>query len=442
MISARGGAPAAHARPAAPRDARGRHGGRGGEPARIPAVGAAIAGRESTASMATAAKWLHGLLGQLARSYEATAAADGCSGAGEPAARLRDFALPVIDLSRFSSDDPAERIRLAERFDEVFSTVGVCLIKNYDAKLQQSLERLRAEAAAYFALPDEVKLRSRVDDIFGFLPNGVESVAASIGEEAPPDLVEGLNFNGRDADADGAPQQRYSGSQQGWTAERVAANCAWLNADWAQEVPAPLRDVAFEYWCGLCRLLDTMMELASLALGLPPGYFAENGYSNPGCVMRIANYVDPPATGPEDGQARYNAHTDYDGFTFLSRSPGKKGLEIQLPDGEWVSVLQPPDTLIINIGDLLAHWSNDRWKATMHRVSNPAPPGTANAGETEEEDSRLSVVFFSGPHPSTLVECLPSKKCQGQSVTPKYPPITAEQHVRKKLELAAGIRSA
>lgn len=369
----------------------------------------------------------------------AVARAERCGGA---AGQLRDFTPPVIDLSRLSSDDPVERDQLAERFDEVFSTVGFCLIKNYDAELQQSLERLRTEAAAYFALPDEVKLRSRVDDIFGFLPNGVESVAASVGEEAPPDLVEGLCFNGRDADADGAPQQQYSGSQQGWTAERVAANCAWRNADWAQEVPEPLRDVAFEYWCGLCRLLDNMMELASLALGLPPAYFAENGYSNPGCVLRLANYVDPPATGPERGQARYNAHTDYDGFTFLSRSPGKKGLEIQLLDGEWVSVLQPPDCLIVNIGDLLARWSNDRWKATMHRVSNPVAPSAESAKEAQEEDSRLSVVFFSGPHPSTLVECLPSDKCQGQALTPKYPPVTAEEHVREKLELAAGLGSA
>ena len=356
---------------------------------------------------------------------------------------LRSFVPPVIDLALLSSDDPADRTRLAEEFDEVFSTVGFCLIKNYETGLQQSLDSLRTEASAYFALPDDVKLLSRVDDIFGYLPNGVESVAASIGEDAPPDLVEGLCFNGRDADADGAPQQpeSYAFEEQAWSTERVAANCAWLDAEWAQAVPRPLREVVFEYWCGLSRLLDTMMELASLALGLPPSFFAQHGYSQPGCVLRLANYVDPPPSGPQEGQARYNAHTDYDGFTFLSRSPDKKGLEIQLHDGEWVSVSPPRDCLIVNIGDLLARWTNDRWKATMHRVPNPAPRNVQSSA-TAEEESRLSVVFFSGPHPSTLVECLPSEKCRSQSLTPKYPPVTAEQHVREKLELAAGVGNA
>lgn len=355
-------------------------------------------------------------------------------------AGLRSFMPPMIDLSLLSSDEPVDRNRLAEEIDDVFSTVGFCLITNYEPGLQRSLDTLRSEAEAYFGLSDDAKLRSRVDDVFGYLPNGVESVAASIGKDAPPDLVEGLCFNGRDVDADGAPKQpeptcAHTFEGQGWSAERVAANCAWLDKDWVQAVPKTLRDAAFEYWCGLSRLLDTMMELASLAFDLPPTFFAEHGYSHPGCVLRLANYVDPPASGPLKGQARYNAHTDYDGFTFLSRSPGQKGLEIQLPNGEWVSVSPPPDCLIVNIGDLLARWSNDRWKATMHRVCNPTSVAM-------EEDSRLSVVFFSGPHPSTLVECLPSDKCRSQSPSPKYPPVTAEAHVREKLELAAGVGSA
>ena len=98
-----------------------------------------------------------------------------------------------------------------------------------------------------------------------------------------------------------------------------------------------------------------MVELAALALDVPPTFFKEQGgYTSPGCVLRLAHYVNPPAGGPEEGQARYNAHSDYDGFTFLSRAPGRKGLEIKLLDGEWVSVEPPPNTLIVNIEDLFA----------------------------------------------------------------------------------------
>eukprot|EP01051_Picozoa_sp_SAG22_P016583 SAG22_NODE_2368_length_2652_cov_2.835096_2_plen_141_part_00 len=128
--------------------------------------------------------------------------------------------------------------------------------------------------------------------------------------------------------------------------------------------------------------------------------------------------------------------------TFLSRPAGQPGLEIQLRSGEWVSVVPPENCLVVNIGDLLARWSNDRWRATMHRVANPPPRQHPVAeAEAEADDSALSVVFFSGPHPDTVVECLPSTKCRGDGPdrVAKYPPVTAAEHVRQKIELAAGI---
>ena len=79
---------------------------------------------------------------------------------------------------------------------------------------------------------------------------------------------------------------------------------------------------------------------------------------------------------------RYGAHTDYDGFTILCKAnPGEEGapgMEIQLVSGEWVAVCPPADTLLVNIGDLMARWTNDRWRATMHRVARPVL-GTADS---------------------------------------------------------------
>merc|ERR1712151_572428 len=91
---------------------------------------------------------------------------------------------------------------------------------------------------------------------------------------------------------------------------------------------------------------------------------------------------------------------------------------------EWISPPAPPGTLTINIGDLLARWTNGRWKATLHRVAR-APSGVGD---------RLSIVYFTGPHPDTLVECLPSDKCTlGEKL---YNPITAKEHVEAKLQAA------
>ena len=99
--------------------------------------------------------------------------------------------------------------------------------------------------------------------------------------------------------------------------------------------------------------------------------------------------------------------------------------------GVWRAVPSPPDTLTINIGDLMARWTNDRWRATKHRV--PAPP----QGSEASRRGRLSLVYFTGPNQNTLVECLPSAKCNADR--PKYAPITPEENVTMKLQAAAKV---
>lgn len=129
----------------------------------------------------------------------------------------------------------------------------------------------------------------------------------------------------------------------------------------------------------------------------------------------------------------YGEHTDYDGFTILQREgdegAGGGGLEIQTADGEWVGVPSAPHSLTINIGDLFARWTNDRWKATRHRVAARAPP----AGDAPLP-GRLSIAYFTGPHPDTLVACLPSTKCRQRPAA--YEPITARAHVEAKMHAA------
>ena len=58
------------------------------------------------------------------------------------------------------------------------------------------------------------------------------------------------------------------------------------------------------------------------------------------------------------------------------------------------------------------------------------------AGSEAARCGRLSVVYFTGPHPDTLVECLPSAHCTSDANPPKYAPITAYDHVLLKCEAA------
>ncbi|HSB60104.1 MAG TPA: 2OG-Fe(II) oxygenase family protein, partial [Vicinamibacteria bacterium] len=86
------------------------------------------------------------------------------------------------------------------------------------------------------------------------------------------------------------------------------------------------------------------------------------------------------------------------GFTILSGEDVPGGLQVRTRDGRWIDVATSPAQFVVNIGDLLMRWTNDRWLSTPHRVVNPPDPSGAGA--------RLSIAFFSHPNYDTLVECL------------------------------------
>ena len=88
-------------------------------------------------------------------------------------------------------------------------------------------------------------------------------------------------------------------------------------------------------------------------------------------VLRMNHYPVPDDLRLEPGQLGMGAHTDYGIVTVLWADP-VPGLEILRPDGSWLPVAPAPGALLINLGDLPARWTNDRWLSTMHRVVPPA----------------------------------------------------------------------
>jgi isopenicillin N synthase-like dioxygenase len=77
------------------------------------------------------------------------------------------------------------------------------------------------------------------------------------------------------------------------------------------------------------------------------------------------------------------------------------GLQVRTRRGSWIDVPTSPTTFVVNIGDLLMRWTNDRWLSNMHRVVNPPVDGPRSA--------RLSIAFFNHPNYDALIECLPSQ---------------------------------
>ncbi|MCL4135244.1 UNVERIFIED_CONTAM: hypothetical protein GTU68_056212 [Idotea baltica] len=114
------------------------------------------------------------------------------------------------------------------------------------------------------------------------------------------------------------------------------------------------------------------------------------------------------------------AHTDYTTYTLLYADP-VPGLQIIGPSGDWIDVIPQPGSLLMNVGDLLAMWTNDRWPSTLHRVIPMAQGGAAR---------RRSVAWFHYPDLDTTVA--PLSGFIGDDGA-HYPAVRVDDHVRGKL---------
>ena len=91
--------------------------------------------------------------------------------------------------------------------------------------------------------------------------------------------------------------------------------------------------------------------------------------------------------------------------------------------GEWVDAPVVPNCFIINLGDLMARWTNNALVSTLHRVVNPPQ-------DSGTESRRLSLVFFHNPNYDAEVKCIPTYLKPGE--TPKYPATTSGGHLRRQ----------
>ena len=155
------------------------------------------------------------------------------------------------------------------------------------------------------------------------------------------------------------------------------------------------------------------MGLYAQALGLPPGGF-DDSMRHPHCTLRLLHYPPQPAT-PAPGQIGCGAHTDWGALTLLAQDDAG-GLQVCLPDGQWLDVPPRPDALIVNAGDMMPRWTNDRWRSSLHRVIN------RHAGR-----DRWSIAYFFDLDPEAQIAPLPG--CVSAERPARYAPITAGAHL-------------
>jgi isopenicillin N synthase-like dioxygenase len=318
--------------------------------------------------------------------------------------------VPVIDLAPWQHG-AAERARVATEVDRACCEVGFLQIVGHGID-PVVIEAMRSESQAFFDLPAAAKLECTPDNPEvnrGYAARGVEALAYSVGVARPPDLFEAFNIGPDEVDE----------SNPSIAIERhrhFAPNV------WPAEVPL-LRPALVQYMAAARSVADTLMQVFAAALGLDDGFF-DRFTTHSTDTLRVLNYETQPGDpDPEPGQVGMGEHTDYGMCTVLYADP-VPGLQIVGPDGRWRDVLPQPGALLVNLGDLMAQWTNDRWRSTLHRVLPPTRHPT-------EARTRRSAAFFHDGNHDALIECLPT--CLEPGAMPKYAPVIAGEHLMAKL---------
>ncbi|MGE0153462.1 MAG: isopenicillin N synthase family dioxygenase [Reyranellaceae bacterium] len=321
--------------------------------------------------------------------------------------------IPTIDIAPFLAGDGEGKRWVAAQVASANESIGFFAITGHGVPDDDYRAAYNA-AWRFFDLPREEKdlvRRPSPEASRGWNAVGREALAYSLDVAAPHDLKETFAIGPVDLpdDPDYAGPRSYP---------HFVPNVWPLR-------PAALQPVWTQYFRTMHRLADDIMRIFAVALDLPEAWFADKTDK---CIslLRAQNYPEQ-AVPPEPGQLRAGAHSDYGALTILRGDAAPGGLQVKTRAGDWIDAAIPEGGFMINIGDLMAQWTNDRWVSTLHRVVNPPP---ASGFGTR----RLSVAFFHQPNYDALIECIPS--CLQPGEAPRHAPITSGDHKRMKFAKA------
>jgi isopenicillin N synthase-like dioxygenase len=303
--------------------------------------------------------------------------------------------IPVLDTSRYFAGDTDELIRLGGELRHAFENVGFYYLRGHGVS-RSLIDAMFRECERFHAQPMERKVALRINEhTIGYMAMGGSIARSSkVNNNTKPSVNEAF-FLRRERTADDPDViagKRFRGLNQ-----------------WPADLPG-FRDTALAYMGAMEQLGKKLVRIYAVALDLPPDYF-DPMFELPNMIQRFTHY--PPRPSYEDNEFSIAPHTD-SGFMTLLAPSAVPGLSIRLPDGTWFEAPSDPDAFIVNGGDILRRWTNDRFLSTPHRAINAS--GRA----------RYAIPFFFDTNPDTVIGCLPT--CQSPDNPAKYEPITYDDY--------------
>jgi isopenicillin N synthase-like dioxygenase len=298
--------------------------------------------------------------------------------------------IPVIDYGPYFAGEMGALEHVAGHVAHACENVGFFYALNHGVP-DALIERAFGASRRFFALPLEERLALKLNaNNIGYLPINASVQAASVVHKATrPNQNESFFIS-----HDRGPDHR----------DVVAEKPLRGRNQWPADMPG-LRADMMAYFCALGAMCDRMLPPFAVALGMPADFFAPYFSDEAHANLRFLHY--PPQDSNADNTFGQGPHTDNSFMTALARTE-VPGLAVRLPSGEWFAPPVIAGTFLINLGNIMRRWSNDRFLSTPH--------GVLNASGTD----RYSIAYFHSPNPDRVIECLPS--CTGPDNPPRYPP--------------------
>lgn len=303
--------------------------------------------------------------------------------------------LPVIDLGGMPDDEAAEKA-IGRMLDKAFRETGFCYFAN--TGVDPALIAAMFDASRRFHAQPMAAKRALAMNAFhrGYMePKSSLIETSSVARVTKPNDSELFMLMHEVSSDDPRYGTPLNGPNQ------------WPDLPDFREPVAAYNRVMLDF----CRRL---LAPVARALDLPSDYF-QPFFRNPTTFLRLLHY--PPQAADAPGDAFGSApHTDY-GFITILAQDGIGGLEVRPRGGDWIAAPPIPGTFVVNVADMLARWSNDRWISTPHRVKNVSGY------------DRYSCPYFFDMDLDCTVACLAEA---GDS--PRYEPVVYGDYLLERLD--------
>ena len=298
-------------------------------------------------------------------------------------------AIPVIDVGPAFAGVPGALDAVAAQVRDASERVGFFYVAGHGVPAGL-IDAAFAASREFHALPLEDKLALKLNESnIGYLPvNESMQRASTVHKASRP------NFN----------ESFFISHERGADHPDVVAGTSLRGQNQWPAGHAEMRRAMVAYFKALERVGEQILPILARALDMPAGYFAPYFADEAHINLRFLHY--PPQEIDDPEQFGQGPHTDNSFITFLAREE-VPGLAVRLPSGEWLAPPVIDGTFLVNLGNMMKRWSNDRFLSTPHGVVN------------DSGRDRYSIAFFYSPNVNAPIECLPT--CVSADNPARYP---------------------